>query len=149
MIDMLNSLSLSSDMSTLYLIDNGRAIAFQLDEPNGVIIGRLGNQLAAVTGADKFEVLEMASTPGPDAARTKSMYKKYPVSSNAQWTLTYNQENNVMAIIGVTDINGGITGESQDDCDQDLFQLDEGPVRLMLRGNVLVISQFGSGSAPN
>jgi hypothetical protein len=149
LINMLNSLSLSSDMSTLFLIDNGRAIAFKLDDPHGVIIGKLGNQLAAVTGVDKFELLDMTASPAAETSRAKAMSQKYPVNSNAQWTLTYNEENNVMAIIGVTDINGGLTPDSQHDCSQDLFQLDEGPVRIALRGNVLVISQFSGGFAPN
>ena len=36
-------------MKTLYLIDNGRAIAYDLTVPQGVIVGLLGDQLVVAT----------------------------------------------------------------------------------------------------
>lgn len=141
LIDMLNSITLSSDMNTLYLIDNGRAVSFDLDGPNGVVIGRLGGQLAVVTGAERFDVLDNVVSDGESRSRLSNISKKYPVNSDTQWTLTFNADNGIMAIIGVTDIGGGITGSTSSGCDQDIYQVSDGPIRLARRGSLLVISQ--------
>ena len=45
---MLNSIVLSADMETLYLIDNGRTIEFPINE-QGVLIGVLNGQLTAAS----------------------------------------------------------------------------------------------------
>lgn len=46
---MLNSVVLSSDQDLIFLIDDGDAVAYSLDEGNGVVIGLLGDQLTAAT----------------------------------------------------------------------------------------------------
>lgn len=116
---MVNTITLSSDMETLYLIDNGRAIAFSLLDPRGVVIGIIGGQLSVASAS---AVANEPSLPGGDTGggfdggtgEAKVLAKpmvgaiKVPIAANKQWTITYNPGSDVVAIIGATDIDTGI-----------------------------------------
>jgi len=49
---MTNSISLSSDLNTLFLIEESQVVAFPLFSRQGVLIGSLQNQLVAATNKD-------------------------------------------------------------------------------------------------
>jgi len=84
---MLNSIALSSDQQFLFLIDNGDAIAFPLDEENGVLIGLLGEQLTA--------------SSAPDATPSQAVQLPFTLNTTeAQWQLMFTPETNVLHIIG-------------------------------------------------
>lgn len=105
---MLNSISLSSDMKTLYLIDGGRAIAFDLTKPEGVIVGVLGGQLVVASGLGTPEDQQTPDLEGELTAGLRAMpddgKTTYKLEPKSQYTVTYNEDTEVMAVIGVTDI---------------------------------------------
>lgn len=109
---MLNSISLSSDMKTLYLIDNGRAIPFDLTVPEGVLVGLLGDQLVVATGStlpvpqDVPLPTAEGAVAGAEVARTRPVAKKYTFKAgeNSQYTVSYNERNKALGVIGTGDI---------------------------------------------
>jgi len=52
---MTNSISLSSDLNTLFLIEESQVVAFPLFAKQGILIGSLQNQLVAATNKDAFD----------------------------------------------------------------------------------------------
>ncbi len=84
---MLNSITLSSDQETVFLIDNGEAIAFPLDEDNGVLIGLMGGQLSVVSA--------------PDNTSSKAKALPFPLNTEEdQWQLMFIPERPLLHIIG-------------------------------------------------
>ncbi len=115
---MLNSICLSSDQSLLFLIDNGDALAFPLDENNGVIIGILGDQLSASSAPD---------SSGLDLERLPFTLD----TAKFQWQIMFIPKSNLLYITGIpkegiqeieesenigsTDIDPGIDGSLPED----------------------------------
>lgn len=98
---MLNSISLSSDMNTLYLIDNGRAIPFDLTVSQGVLVGMMGGQLVVATA-----VAPPVLTDAPVMGTPRSATQKYTFKAGAdsQFTLNFNAKHRALGIIGVDDV---------------------------------------------
>jgi hypothetical protein len=158
---MLNSITLSSDMETLYLIDNGRAIPFDLNHPKGILVGTLGAQLVVATAVDKPNATEEPTTGDPGgggdagpvdggggtvAARPKPRTEiKFPVVTGQQWTIFYNDHTGILAIIGVTDINGSIAEPDINPSTKGaLFKIRNArPINIQRKGNVLLIQETG------
>ncbi len=112
---MLNSISLSSDMRTLYLIDNGRAIAYDLTVPQGVLVGLLGDQLVVATAVglpdpdDDVDPGLTTETGGGSAidAGSRSMPETqftFKIGEKSQYSLSYNAQRKALGVIGTTDI---------------------------------------------
>lgn len=123
---MVNTITLSTDMKTLYLIDDGRAIAFDLTNPKGVFIGVLKNQLTVATGtrvpgpSEPHPVGDaiplpaantLMATEATSAASVASDTIKIPITPTSQWSVTFHEEEQVMAIIGITDIDSSLPSE--------------------------------------
>ena len=125
---MTNTITLSSDMLQLYLIDRGRAIEYQLNTNNGVLIGMLMGQVTVVSAKeapqdqeedDDLEKIPTVLRPVPttkDKANKKEDSEKQKIfipnritlpTDNAQWTLFFNQKTKTLGIIGTTDIDVG------------------------------------------
>lgn len=129
---MLNSITLSSDMKMIYLIDNHRAIEFSLETDEGVIIGEMQGQLAVVSA--------IGST-GDDRTKERRVIsaKKLPLK-NTQWTMSFNGGSKIMAIIGATDIDIGIA--DQDDnpvCKQYTFNLKMNYLKIRRTATELLV----------
>ncbi len=123
---MVNTISFSPDMRTLYLIDSGRTIPFALDKGNGVLVAILHGQVTVVSAPDNpfEEPDEPADDPG---SRPRRSLATEPVSAalnlptypkkvtlptaDSQWTVFNNEENQALVVIGTTDINAGIKDE--------------------------------------
>lgn len=128
----INSITLSPDLSTLFLIDNGRAIPFDLNHKNGIVIGTLDGQLTVATA------LPNILTPLPDKEgedpELPNPHKKEPIfvddsierlaarprllrlsAVKSQWTLMFIKEKAVISIIGASDIDVSIIGASDID----------------------------------
>ncbi|MEL6969639.1 MAG: hypothetical protein AAFO02_05675 [Bacteroidota bacterium] len=135
---MLNSISLSSDMRTLYLIDNGRAIAFDLTVPQGVLVGLLGDQLVVATAVSlpkpsdspidpggpnvEGEVAGGGRRPVPTPELEKFTFK---AGENSQYTLTYNEKNKVLTVIGLDDIIINLeVPDDEKECSDKVFPLN-------------------------
>lgn len=113
---MINTITLSTDMETLYLIDNGRAIAFSLSNTNGIIIASVKGQVTAVTAPD---IPQEDPTPDGSSSTAKTSLTKsekasgspappekvmLPIPQN-QWTIFFNPKNEYLCVIGATDID--------------------------------------------
>lgn len=140
---MVNTLTLSSDMETLYLIDNGRAIAFPLNIKDGVLIGTLKGQITVATGfkmPDENGSSGMA-TDSTGAGQRKKVVK-LPVKPNSQWTGAYNQANGVLAFIGATEIDFGIAESDKVKPQAFLYDLKSKVVNVRRNGNALEIVEL-------
>lgn len=147
---MLNSISLSSDMKTLYLIDNGRAIPFDLTVPEGVLVGLLGDQLVVATGSTLPAPQEVplptteGAVAGAEVARTRPVEKKYTFKAgeNSQYTVSYNGKNKALSIIGHDDIVINFQ-TSDSDCSSQVFAIDnKRVVRILHREDTLELSEL-------
>lgn len=123
---MLNTITLSSDLRTLYLIDDGRLIAYNLEKAQGVIVGVMDGQIAVVSGRRRLPdiqggrtagvrrtndptVLAAASTEAVASAATTASATdarsfKFQLPENTQFTSTFNPGTNTLGIMGATDI---------------------------------------------
>lgn len=126
---MVNSITVSSDMSTLYLIDNGRSIDFPFNNPRGVLIGSLKGQLSVATAIEPPSSEEMAE------AKTL----KLP-TENAQWTMFYHFDDRVLGIIGASDIDFAKPEPPEPQCNQNFFELEGNIVRIRRIGNAIEVS---------
>lgn len=103
---MVNTVSLSSDMQSLFLIDDGRAFAFPLDAVKGVYIGSLKGQITAATALDP------ATDEPIDTKKGKTLKL---TTTKAQWTIAYYRKSEVLGIIGATDIDSSLIGATDID----------------------------------
>jgi hypothetical protein len=152
-----NSITFSADLSTLYLIDDGRAIAFPL-ESRGVQLALVNDQIGVVTTAKEVEVPVPAPTTAPadpDLALTKhsraSLLKRpdgkelrLKLDPRDQYTVIFNPDSGVLGIIGSTDIistrpEPGEEEGPQAECRQFLFDLNREIVMIRKVGQVLSI----------
>lgn len=138
---MLNSISLSSDMKTLYLIDNGRAIAYDLTAPEGVLVGLLGKQLMAATASGPPPPIEVEDLPEGDGKRTARAEKFiFKAGENSQFTLTYNEGHQTLGIIGWDDFVFNLEAPDENTCKEQRFEMKGNKVvRLLYRKEVLEI----------
>lgn len=129
---MLNSISLSSDMKTLYLIDNGRAIPFDLTVPEGVLVGLLGDQLVVATGTTLPVPQEVplptveGAIEDTEVARTRPVEKTYTFKAgeNSQYTVSYNAKNKALSVIGVGDIVINLEAPEDNTCETEVLSID-------------------------
>lgn len=120
----INSITLSPDLSTLYLIDNGRAIAFNLKNKNGILIGMLDGQLSVVT-APPVVITENEVSPEdePDNPNEPVDVEDDPIkrvakrprllklpAKKAYWTLMFIDRKKSVSIIGALEIDISIIG---------------------------------------
>lgn len=103
---MVNTVSLSSDMQSLFLIDEGRAFAFPLDAVKGVYVGTLKGQISAATALDP------ATDESNEAKKGKTLKL---TTTKSQWTLAYYRKSEVLGIIGATDIDSSLIGATDID----------------------------------
>jgi hypothetical protein len=132
---MTNSITFSPDMTLLYLIDDGRAIPFAIDKRGGVLVTVLRGQLTVVSAPFIDPQTEEAEMKPEDKAEIRSISApeqlppfpqklSIPVQNN-QWTLFFDPGNQVLGIIGVTDIEAGIKQERKPTSSFSLFPLKE------------------------
>ena len=135
---MLNSISLSSDMKTLYLIDNGRAIPFDLTVKEGVLIGMLGGQLVVATAvnlptaSDTPVGTSEPTTDGEVAGGRRPVPLPVPelekftfkAGEDSQYTFSYNAKNKALTVIGLDDIIINLEAPDETECRDKVFKLD-------------------------
>ncbi len=128
-----NQVTLSPDMSTLYLIDNNRVISFNLNNKFGVNISTIDGQLTAATGIPViFPTRDADDTDDPDLPtededppevdpdgpihRLVQRPKHLKISTvRRQFTVMLNPKIGVVSIIGASDIDLNIIGASDID----------------------------------
>lgn len=131
---MTNTITLSSDMNTLYLIDDERAIPFDLTNGKGVVIGILKDQITVATASDTNKATELN--------KTSEERIEIPVKGN-QWTVTYNEPNQLMHVIGAVDIDAFTITRKEPSCKPIPLDLKTKIVSLKRTGDILelVVSQ--------
>lgn len=147
---MLNSISLSSDMKTLYLIDNGRAIPFDLTVPEGVLVGLLGDQLVVATGST-IPVPQDEPSPATGGAIADATVDRiqpvgkthtFKAGEDSQYTISYNGKNKALSIIGHDDIVINLQGDVDPVCDSVVISIDhKRVVRFVSKEDVLEIDE--------
>ena len=136
----INSIALSPDMSTLFLIDNGRAIYFDLSSRFGIVIGTLDGQLTVATALpdivpveDDPDTPEPPDTPpgGPDDPIERIIPDPRPrtlrlSTQSFKWNFLFVpiKGKEVFSIIGASDIDASIIGAS--DIDASITTRDAG-----------------------
>lgn len=128
---MTNSISFSSDMTKLYLIDNDRCVSFDLTKPNGVLVGLIKDQVAVVT----------AATSIPDTVPGKTVNNITLSTKDSQYTVVYNDSHTTMFVIGATDIDSAITaGDNEPKTRIKSINLSQGAVNVKRVGTNLVFT---------
>lgn len=138
---MLNSITLSTDMKTLYLLDNGRAIAYDLTVPQGIMIGLLGDQLVVATAIAE----EPEDGGGDDQTGDRPEDDKITVKTgaNSQFTLSYNGEGRALGIIGTDDVVIHLETPDNGGCIKKYFSLaNRGIIKIMNTGEELSIEKI-------
>lgn len=140
---MINSITLSSDMKVLYLIDDNRAIKFPIDTDDGVLIGAIKGQLAVATALKPEEEEQGGGNDGAEAERaaapsTEEVIKVETIAK--QWTLTYNQRSRIVSFIGATDIDFNIRHDA--DCEEHRIDLNEKVVKIKRKGEELILTVY-------
>lgn len=112
---MVNTITFSTDMEKLYLIDNGRAIEFDLGD-KGILVGTLNGQISVAT-AFEFPKSDDGTTGASDggaeiperigAGRSVKLETEKTV-----WSGAYHKDRRVLSFIGAVEIeirkpNGG------------------------------------------
>lgn len=138
---MINTLTLSSDMKTLFLIDNGRAVSFPIDTENGVLIGSFKGQIAVATALTQEEEEEGAATPPEPEGRMPGKQVIITVGiATKQWTLTYNKRSGIMSIIGATEIDSSLRTEPN--CEEHRVNLNDSVVKIKRKGEEIILTVF-------
>lgn len=140
-----NTITLSTDMSVIYLIDNGRAIPFSLDTIGGVLIGEVGGQITIVSSMEPFPgggkdvqtfALEARAVGIP-------VVKSAKIPTNrGTWNFLYLRERKQVCIIGAVDIDVSIQEAQSLEAQAFLFDLREGFVNIQKIGNTIVLESI-------
>lgn len=128
---MTNSICLSSDMNTLFLIDNGRAIAFDLNSPQGILVGVVKGQLVAVTA-----IRPLDEQLGADKVSALS----FPIK-DSQYTMTYNADNNIAFFIGATELESSITAGQNPNVKIESLNLGQQAIHIRRKGTDIIIQK--------
>jgi hypothetical protein len=121
-----NTVALSSDMESLYVIDSGKLLEFSLTNPNGVLIGTLKGQVIAAT-ADKLP------------ADAEILNKIVLPLKGAQWTTFYHRPAQTLHVIGATDIDLSFTESSNVKAQLHRITIGTNPVHLHRSGSNIII----------
>lgn len=112
---MVNTITFSSDMEKLFLVDNGRAIEFDLATNNGVLVGTLRGQITVATAFDFGKPGDGASSGNPGdrgqglaSAHTSILgagIKSVKLETEKTvWAGAYHQTRRVLCLIGATEV---------------------------------------------
>ncbi len=126
---MVNTITLSSDMKTLYLIDDERAIPFDLTNGNGVLIGTFLGQVTVATA-----VVDTKDSSGGKGSNPKDRVIKL---KGNQWTMMYNPELELLHNVGEVDIDFYISRGEEPKTESYTIDLKKNIVKMRRVGDVL------------
>ncbi|MCB0568136.1 MAG: hypothetical protein KDC66_00155 [Phaeodactylibacter sp.] len=146
---MVNTIAVSTDMETLYLIDDNRAIAFPLLGTKGIIIGLLDGQLTVATAAQppKMDMDIENPTNGDNAARVVSSdgrvkIVKLPITNTA-WSTVFDRKKAALCFIGATEVEIRVSGgdELEFKASLEFFELNKGNIYVRrTKDSIVVVS---------
>lgn len=141
-----NTITLSTDMSTIYLIDGGRAIPFSLNTIGGVLVGEIKGQLTVVSAFDNIptedpsknlETFSTARAVGIPVVKTATV-----PTNKGNWNFIHIREQRKLCIIGAVDIDVSIQKGNTLEAQAYLFDLQEGFINIQRVGNSLVFDSI-------
>ena len=151
---MLNTITLSSDLETLYLIDNNRAIEFPLNSKKGILIGSLNGQITVVSAINPPKEEDDApigdgdgNLQNPVGTLTKSkggvLNPKTVIISpkKDQFTNFYNGKNQVLGLIGIVDIDASIAEPESSEPLLFMYDLNDSVINVRKVGNSVVFKR--------
>ena len=138
---MINNITFSTDMDTLYLIDNDRAIPFSLDNKKGILIGILKGQLTVATDFESPaspERIELEDGRQVGFSRSKNEVKLS--TEKTVWSAAFHRQRRVLSFIGATEVEVR-NNEKEYDYKPELvfFELEGRVLNIQRRGNSLVV----------
>lgn len=149
--NMVNTITLSTDMTTLYLIEgNNRVIPYSLHAIGGVYIGLIGGQLTVVSALEPMPdpgtkpILaatnrSITATEEPEGRPIRRVKSVKLDTKRAQWSALFVRQNLGLVLIGATDIDVSRPGESDDlEAEGYVFDLREGYVNIRKAGDSLI-----------
>ena len=151
---MLNTITLSSDLETLYLIDNNRAIEFPLNSKKGILIGSLNGQITVVSAINPPKEEDDApigdgdgnlQNPVGTLAKSKGAVlnpKTVIISPKKdQFTNFYNGKNQVLGLIGIIDIDASIAEPESSEPLLFMYDLNDSVINVRKVGNSVVFKR--------
>ncbi|HKK78164.1 MAG TPA: hypothetical protein VJ933_00990 [Phaeodactylibacter sp.] len=146
---MVNNICLSTDMKTLYLIDDGRAISFPLDQRSGILIGTLQGQLTAATAFELPKSIEEAD-PGMVAgsrsttlvmSATKNKELVRLSTQKTAWSAVFHPGRMQLSLVGATEVEIRQADEEPVDYKAEIvsFDLKENTLNIRRIGELLLI----------
>lgn len=136
-----NTITFSTDMSVIYLIDSGRAIPFSLDTIGGVLIGEVRGQITVVSAMDPYpgggkDVQSFSKERAVGIPVVKSA--KIP-TNKGNWNFLYLRERKQVCIIGAVDIESDLQKSNELQAAAYIFDLREGFINIQKVGNTIVL----------
>ena len=144
---MVNTITFSTDMEKLYLIDNGRAIEFDLAD-KGVLVGTLNGQISVAT-AFEFPKSDDGTTGASDGgteipARVGGVKSVKLKTEKTVWSGAYHKDRRVLSFIGAVEIEiRNPDGDREYDYQPELhfFELDSNTLHVRRKkDNVFVLA---------
>lgn len=138
----MNTITFSTDLDTLYLIDSGRAIPYSLNTIGGVLVGVIQGQLVVVSALEPFpgktdnaEMLafQERGVPIPNVKTARIS------TDRGQWTITYIRTKQKICIMGAVDIEVALQESDNLELVGYLFDLREGFVNLQKIGSTVIV----------
>jgi hypothetical protein len=145
---MVNNICLSTDMKTLYLIDDGRAISFPLDQRSGILIGTLRGQLTAATAFELPKTMEadaeMTTSPGSTTLVMSATKDKELVRLSTRktaWSAVFHPGRMQLSLVGATEVEIRQADEEPVDYKADIvsFNLKENTLNIRRVGETMLV----------
>jgi hypothetical protein len=135
---MVNTITFSTDMKKLFLIDDGRAIEFDLTKDNGILLGTLKGQITVATAFD-FPKPD-SDAPAGDTSGNISSSRSSAVAIKLEtkdtvWSGVYHRARKVMSFVGATEIEIRTPGNTKYDYQPVLHFFKLGESILHIRRN--------------
>ena len=141
---MVNNITFSTEMDTLYLIDNDRAIPFPLDNKKGIIIGVLKGQLTVATDFEapsNMERIELKD--GEQIGFSRDRHEVKLSIEKTVWSAAYHKQRRVLSFVGATEVEVR-SGSTEYDYKPELvfFELEGCVLNIQRRGNAVVVKKM-------
>lgn len=147
-----NMITLSSDMTTIYLIDGGRAIPYSLNAIGGVLVGEVKGQITVVSALEPIP-MEDKPTDGKSMEKSVARAAGIPVvksakipTSKGNWNFIHLRERRQLCIIGAVDLEGSLTSSNTLTAEAYIFDLREGFINIQKIGATIVFETVTIGS---
>ncbi|MEQ8702620.1 MAG: hypothetical protein RIC19_01810 [Phaeodactylibacter sp.] len=141
---MINNITFSTEMDTLYLIDNDRAIPFSLDTKKGILIGVLKGQLTVVTDFEVPAVPERIELADGSQIGFSGSRREVKLSTEKTvWSAAYHRKRRVLSFIGATEVEVRSSNQEYDYKPEiAFFELEGRVLNVQRRNNAIVVKSM-------